>query len=201
MTETGGISRSALLSIEPRNRPREVRRLSSLDLSAMSDHTNLPFVAGDAAGAMPGSFQTQMAMAMMKDNRLRAAGAIDAGDRDRMGRLVLARMKTLEESFADVIQEMRDLKNTTSSTTPTTRRNSSGEETRGAHTIEIAGRDRLRKNKVESKKPASKRPVSRRSLKEPKAGWDLKGKGKEVVYESDDEAETDDSMFQKGGSL
>ncbi|KAM0563555.1 hypothetical protein ACHAPJ_001279 [Fusarium lateritium] len=193
MTEAGAVSRSALLSIEPRNRPKEVRRLSSVDLSAMSDH-----VGGDPIGAMPGSFQTQMAMAMMKDNRLRVAGGNDSGDRDRMGRLVLARMKTLEESFADVIKEMRDLK--ASSTVPPTRLNSSGEEAGMAPMIEVAGRDRLRKYKVENNQ--RKRPVSRRSLKEAKPGaWDPKGKGKEVVYESDDEAETDDSLFHRGGSL
>ncbi|KPM36425.1 hypothetical protein AK830_g10152 [Neonectria ditissima] len=201
MTETGGVSRSALLSIEPRNRPREVRRLSSLDLSAMSDH--IPFGPDDPNAVMPGSFQTQMAMAMMKDNRLRAAGGNDSGDRDRMGRLVLARMRTLEESFADVIQEMRDLKNT--STASTTRRNSSGDETRGSPMIEVAGRDRLRKHKVEGalKKvpPPSKRPVSRRSMKEPKATWDVKGKGKEVAFSTDEEADMDDDMFHGGGSL
>lgn len=196
MTEAGAVSRSALLSIEPRNRPKDVRRLSSVDLSAISDH-----VGGDPIGAMPGSFQTQMAMAMMKDNRLRGAGGNDSADRDRMGRLVLARMKTLEESFADVIKEMRDLKK--SSTVPTTRRNSSGDEGTTTQMIEVAGRDRLRKYTAEinQRKVASKRPVSRRSFKEAKPGWDSKGKGKEVAYESDDEAETDDSLFQKGGSL
>ncbi|KAF5676453.1 vacuolar cation channel protein [Fusarium heterosporum] len=196
ITETGTVSRSALLSIEPRNRPKDVRRLSSVDLSAISDHVGV-----DPIGAMPGSFQTQMAMAMMKDNRLRTAGGNDSGDRDRMGRLVLARMKTLEESFADVIKEMRDLKR--SSTGPTTRRNSSGDEGGISAVIEVAGRDRLRHG-VENnqRKVVSKRPVSRRSLtKESKSAWDYKGKGKEVVYESDDEAETDDSLFQKGGSL
>lgn len=199
--ETGAVSRSALLSIEPRNRPREVRRLSSVDLSVMSDQ--MPFGGDDPHAVMPGSFQTQMAMAMMKDNRLRAAGSMDAGDRDRIGRLVLARMKTLEESFADVVRDLRDLKH--SSTAPTTRRNSSGDEARTSPMIEVAGRDRLRKAKLEaaSKKvpPPSKRPVSRRSLKEPKAMWDVKGKGKEVAYSSDDEAETDEDLFQKGGSL
>ncbi|KAK2675867.1 hypothetical protein RAB80_008052 [Fusarium oxysporum f. sp. vasinfectum] len=195
MTEAGAVSRSALLSIEPRNRPKDIRRLSSVDLSAMSDQ-----VVGDHIGAMPGSFQTQLAT-FMKDNRLRAGGGNDSGDRDRMGRLVLARMKTLEESFADVIKEMRDLKN--SSTVPTTRRNS-GDEANMAPMIEVAGRDRLRKYHIDNsqRKVASKRPVSRRSLKEEKPGmWDYKGKGKEVVYESDDEAETDDSLFKKGGSL
>ncbi|KAF4421249.1 YVC1-vacuolar cation channel [Fusarium acutatum] len=195
MTEAGAVSRSALLSIEPRNRPKDIRRLSSVDLSAMSDQ-----VVGDHIGAMPGSFQTQLAT-FMKDNRLRAGGGNDSGDRDRMGRLVLARMKTLEESFADVIKEMRDLKN--SSTVPTTRRNS-GDEANMEPMIEVAGRDRLRKYHIDNsqRKVASKRPVSRRSLKEEKPGmWDYKGKGKEVVYESDDEAETDDSLFKKGGSL
>ncbi|RBR17211.1 uncharacterized protein FIESC28_06713 [Fusarium coffeatum] len=196
MTEAGAVSRSALLSIEPRNRPKDVRRLSSVDLSAISDH-----VGADPIGAMPGSFQTQMAMAMMKDNQLRGVGGNDSADRDRMGRLVLARMKTLEESFADVIKEMRDLKK--SSTVPTTRRNSSGDEGTTTQMIEVAGRDRLRKYTAENnqRKVASKRPVSRRSFKETKPGWDAKGKGKEVAYESDDEAETDDSLFQRGGSL
>ncbi|KAG9504405.1 hypothetical protein J7337_004378 [Fusarium musae] len=195
MTEAGAVSRSALLSIEPRNRPKDIRRLSSVDLSAMSDQ-----VVGDHIGAMPGSFQTQLAT-FMKDHRLRAGGGNDSGDRDRMGRLVLARMKTLEESFADVIKEMRDLKN--SSTVPTTRRNS-GDEANMEPMIEVAGRDRLRKYHIDNsqRKIASKRPVSRRSLKEEKPGmWDYKGKGKEVAYESDDEAETDDSLFKKGGSL
>ncbi|KAI5463277.1 hypothetical protein BGZ63DRAFT_353708 [Mariannaea sp. PMI_226] len=195
--EAGGVSRSALLSIEPRNRPRETRRLSSVDLSAMSDHLGF---AHDPNAGMVGSFQTQMALAMMKDSRLRAAGDGDGGDRDRMSRLVLARMKTLEESFADVIREMRDLKH--SSTAPTTQRNSSGEETRGPPMIEVAGRDRLRRHKTDSKKVAmSKRPISRRSLKEPKAVWDIKGKGKEVAYSSEDEGESDDDFLQKGGSL
>lgn len=200
--EAGGVSRSALLSIEPRNRPRDTRRLSSLDLSAMSDQLGF---GHDPNAGMVGSFQTQMALAMMKDNRLRAAGDGDHGDRDRMSRLVLARMKTLEESFADVIQEMRDLKH--SSTTPTTQRNSSGDEAMGPPLIEVAGRDRLRSHRHEgtSKRAApSTRPVSRRSLKEPKAAWDIKGKGKgkQVAYSSDDEVESDDDDFlHKGGSL
>lgn len=206
MTEAGGVSRSALLSIEPRNRPRETRRLSSVDLGAMSDpHLNhMPFGPDDGISGLPGSFQTQMAMAMMKNNQLRAAGGPGAADHDRMSRLVLARMKTLEESFGDVIQEMRDLKN--SSTAPTTRRNSSGEEPRGASMIEVAGRDRQqRKYKGDnSKKAIAPRPVSRRSLKDPRPNsWDSKGKGKgkAVSYSSDDEDETteDDDTFQRGG--
>lgn len=202
LTDAGaGVSR-ALLNIDSRARPRDMRRLSSVDMSILSDNTNLPFPVEDPNAGMAGSFQTQMAMAMMKDNRLRGGAGIDPGDRDRMGRLVLARMKTLEESFADVVREMRDLK--TSSTAPATRWNSSGEELKTAPLVEVAGRDRgggkRAKGEASPKKPMMKRPGSRRSNKETRFGppLDGKGKGKEVVYTSDDEAE---DFTKKGSSL
>jgi hypothetical protein len=172
-------------------------------MSILSDNTGLPFPGDDPNAGMAGSFQTQMAMAMMKDNRLRVGGGVDTGDRDRMGRLVLARMKTLEESFADVVREMRDLKY--SSTAPATRRNSSGEELRTLPLVEVAGRERggakRAKGEASPKKPVMKRPGSRRSNKETRFGppLDGKGKGKEVVYTSGDEAE--DSFTKKGSSL
>lgn len=205
-TENGGaFSRSALLNIDERNRPRDRRRLSSVDLSILSDNIN---IGGDDPNAgMPGSFQTQMAMAMMKDNRLRGAGGGDSADRDRMGRLVLARMKTLEESFADVVKEMRDLKYT--STGPPSRRNSSAEEHRMSPLMEATGRDRLKKvkgNMSPRKGQLGRRPGSRRSNKEPKVGSplissDAKGKGKEVAYSSDDEGPANEGSFLKGSSL
>lgn len=191
LTETGGVSRTAMLSLDPQDRLREARRLSSVDLSVLSDN----FGGDDPAGGMAGSFQTQMAMAMMKDNRLRVAGGVDVADRDRMGRLVLARMKTLEESFADVIKEMRDLKSI--STAPQSRRNSSGEELRLS-----AGTGGYDRSKTSSrgdstpKKGYSKRPVSRRSMKEGK------GKGKEVRYSTtDDEAEAEGELAMRGTSM
>jgi hypothetical protein len=206
LTETGGVSRTALLSIEPRNRVRDMRRLSSVDISIMSDNTNLPFPGDDQQSAMAGSFQTQMAMAMMKDNRMRAAGGIDAADRDRMGRLVLARMKTLEESFAEVIKEMRGLKGT--STAPQTRKNSSEDDDR-SHSGEDAVRPKRTRGDATPKKTVGKRPVSRRSMKEPKVGLHHqsltspghKGKGKEIAYySSDDEGDGGDSGLHKRGS-
>lgn len=201
MTETGGVSRSAMLSLEPRDRLREARRLSSVDLSILSDH----FGPEDPNVGMAGSFQTQMAMAMMKDHRLRVAGGMDVADRDRMGRLVLARMKTLEESFAEVIREMRDLKN--SSTGPHSRRNSSAEEVKGTG-VDSGGHDRTKRAKGDStpKKGYGKRPASRRSMKEGKVGMaprrDPKGKGKEIAYAStDDEREADDGFQLRGSSM
>ena len=199
MTDYGAVTRSALLSIEPKLRPREARRLSSLDLSALSDNINLPYAGDDPHPGMPSSFQTQMAMAMMKTNRGPVVD-VDAADRDRMGRLVLARMKTLEESFAVVIKEMRDLKN--SSTGPPSRRNSSGDELRSAHSLEMTtARDRPKKTRgdVTPKRTSLKRPGSRRSPREQKQ--DIKGKGKELADSTDDEAQADDGFMQKGSSM
>ncbi|TQV98814.1 hypothetical protein V2A60_007489 [Cordyceps javanica] len=186
MTEAGGVSRTALLSIDPaRARLREGRRLSSVDLSVMSDQTGMGVDDSQMNLSMPGSFQTQMAMAMMRENRMRVARGIDAADRDRMGRLVLARMKTLEESFAEVVKEMRDLKNTS---TPPTRWNSSNEGGGGPS-------EKRAKGSSTPSKGSNKRPVSRRSLREVKVserqeGWG-KGKGKGVAYSSDEGGDDD----------
>lgn len=64
-----------------------------------------------AVGMVPSSFATQMALATGGLKGLR-------GERDRelvegeamMGRLMLARMKTLEEGFAEVVREFRGMR-------------------------------------------------------------------------------------------
>jgi hypothetical protein len=217
MLEAGAVSRTALLSIDaPRNRAREARRLSSVDLSVMSDNTNPQFGTADPHLSMPGSFQTQMAMAMMRENRMRASRGIDAADRDRMGRLVLARMKTLEESFGDIIKEMRDLKN---ASTPPSRWYSSGEELKGRAQVGAdlgeadsePGRAMRSKGSSTPKNGAGKRPVSRRSLREAKVGMEDrrdvpprdkgKGKGKAPAYLSDEESNDSEGLGQRGSSL
>lgn len=113
--------------------PRRVktRRMSSSDLldiqsdlAAAADH--------DAFGGVPSSFVTQMAMAtgMITPGGQRAnekAQRERENDRDRMSRLVLARMKTLEEGFADVVKEMKVLQR--SSAVPSTAHNSASEGT------------------------------------------------------------------------
>lgn len=204
MTESGGVTQSAMLSLAPRDRLRGARRLSSVDLSIMSDQLGIE----DNATAMAGSFQTQMAMALMKDNRMRGSAG-DSADRDRMGRLVLARMKTLEESFADVIREMRDLKN--SSTAPHSRRNSSAEELRsGLGGSSEYDRHRQSKGDVTPRKGHGKRPMSRRGMKEGKMGLvtkrgDVKGKTKDVAFSSDKghvgSDDANDGSVKKGGSM
>ncbi|KAG7124609.1 hypothetical protein HYQ44_001794 [Verticillium longisporum] len=189
-------NRAGLIPIESRHRLGGVRRLSSIDLSAMSDNTNL-MAPDDPNGAVPSSFQTQMAMALMKDSRLAGGRSGDAADRDRMSRLVLARMKTLEE-------------------TPPTRHNSSGEDNSKASRSSIAdaaGRDR-RKGPDEARPKilkrtttAAKRPGSRKSMMEPRVGMTKsKNKGKEVAQSSDSDDgragdRGEDGFAKKGSSL
>jgi len=89
-------------------RQRQIRhRRSSLDMG-MSD---LGLENGPIVGMVPSSFATQMALATGGLKGLR-------GDTDRervegeamMGRLMLARMKTLEEGFAEVVREFREMR-------------------------------------------------------------------------------------------
>ncbi|KAM3080415.1 hypothetical protein ACMFMG_005370 [Clarireedia jacksonii] len=72
---------------------------SSLDIS-MSEMD-----LGQGLGAVPSSFATQMALATNMANLKRAKGEESADG--MMGRLMLARMKTLEEGFAEVVREFR----------------------------------------------------------------------------------------------
>lgn len=183
--------------------PHTGRRRGSVDTGQVSDNTNLMLGGDDPNLGVPSSFQTQMAMAMMK----RGMGST-TGDGDRMGRLVLARMKTLEESFTDVIREMRELKSVTA---PTTRRNSSSDgEGDGPATIEVAGRDRRRKVKAElpaaRKRVAAavRRPVSGTTGERVKSGSSTRDKGKgravEVEEGSDDEVGAAGGGFAGRGS-
>lgn len=82
------------------------RRVSSIDMDINSD------VGIDAHdyGAVPASFATQMAMATGQLKRVGRGSGDDRDNADRMSRLVLARMKTLEEGLADVAKNMRVLR-------------------------------------------------------------------------------------------
>ncbi|WQF83485.1 hypothetical protein CDEST_08499 [Colletotrichum destructivum] len=194
-------NRAALTGIDQRLRPNALRRLSSVDLSVLSDN----IVPDDPTGGMPSSFQTQMAMALMKDARLGGAGrGADSGDSNRMSKLVLARMKTLEESFADVARELRGLKTTSNSTAPTTRRNSSGEELQKL--AALASPEATRQKDSGGEKPkmvrrtTGKRPVSRKSLLDPKSER-ARGKGKEPAHSSGDESDSENMAPTKRSSM
>lgn len=113
----------------PPRRPAKTRRMSSTDLlDVQSDLAGVN--ADDAFGGVPSSFVTQMAMAtgLITPGGPRATDKAQRerdNDRDRMSRLVLARMKTLEEGFSDMVKEMRVLQR--SGAMPSTGRNSASE--------------------------------------------------------------------------
>ncbi|KIN00129.1 hypothetical protein OIDMADRAFT_199298 [Oidiodendron maius Zn] len=81
---------------------RQIRhRRSSLDVG-MSDLG----LDSTGAGMIPSSFATQLAMATGALKRNKSTEDTDG----MMGRLLLARMKTLEESFADMVKEVREMR-------------------------------------------------------------------------------------------
>ncbi|KAM7204518.1 hypothetical protein V8F33_001482, partial [Rhypophila sp. PSN 637] len=96
-----------------------IRRRSSVDDRLdLSSELNAAMAADESLlGAVPSSFATQMAMANAMMNQA------SQNDSDRMSRLMLAKMKTLEESLGDVVREMRVLR----STVPSTAHNSGSE--------------------------------------------------------------------------
>ncbi len=58
-------------------------------------------------GAVPASFATQMAMAT---GMVKNAGGINDGSDHMMSRLVLAKMKTLEEGLQEVVREFKEMR-------------------------------------------------------------------------------------------
>lgn len=89
-------------------RTRQIRhRRSSLDMG-MSD-MGLDNNAG-MLGAVPSSFATQMAMATGGLKAFQGSRSKEAETERMMGRLMLARMKTLEEGFAEVVREFRGMR-------------------------------------------------------------------------------------------
>jgi hypothetical protein len=77
-------------------------RHSSLDMG-MSDLG----LDGRGPAMVPNSFATQMAMAT---GGLRNLKGRDEDTEGMMGRLMLARMKTLEEGFAEMVKEFRGIR-------------------------------------------------------------------------------------------
>lgn len=88
------------------NQQQIKRRRSSMDM-AMDITSDLGLPDPNFIGAVPASFATQMAMAtgLMKST----GTGNDSTDR-MMGRLMLARMKTLEESLQEVVREFKEMR-------------------------------------------------------------------------------------------
>ncbi|KAI8954102.1 hypothetical protein F4801DRAFT_534367 [Xylaria longipes] len=195
------LSRNALLTIDPRQQQRK------LPSSVNSDITGPLADTKNELGAVPASFATQMAMAT---GQLRGLQRTSSAERerenaDRMSRLVLARMKTLQESFADVAREVQLMR----SAVPTAQ--NSADETSsnaGSHEINVGPSPQnrfARKNRVHRKS----RPGSAKENKvgiggATAQGQMIKGKGKQTMEYDDTESEDQpprNFMTRKGSSF
>lgn len=225
MHTTENVLRNGLVVDTSRPRRVKTRRMSSSDL--LDIQSDLGGMANDDAfGGVPSSFVTQMAMAtgmITPGNRGKDKAQRDRenDDRDRMSRLVLARMKTLEEGFADVVKGMRGLQR--SSGMPSTAHTSASEGTGSISWVgdnEVTARPFTQRDgakaggnpdnvrpRASGNRATGSRPGSRRSgdkssnrnsviLRSPigSAGGNYKGKGKEI----DSPRERSDSDSESG---
>ncbi|KAI0863703.1 hypothetical protein F4860DRAFT_48147 [Xylaria cubensis] len=193
------LSRDALLTIDPR---QQQRRLPS---SVNSDITGLLADTKNELGAVPASFATQMAMATGQLRGQRTDSAERARENaDRMSRLVLARMKTLEESFADVAREVQLMR----SAVPTAQNSADEVSNTGSlgANVDLSAQNKFaRRNRVQRKS----RPGSAKESKvgiggaTTHQGYMSKGKGKEVMAHEDTESEDDTpkNFTRRGSSL
>jgi hypothetical protein len=83
--------------------------MPSLNMNDAMDKMNM--TADDAANVLSSSFQTQMAMAMMKKNRMMNRNSSDSNEMsDQLSKLVLSRIIQMEQNLADVAKEVRGLR-------------------------------------------------------------------------------------------
>ena len=101
-------------SIYLSDRPTGTRPRPSLHFDLGSDLGDNKAVAGGFAGAIPSSFQTQMGFAAAAALRRDAPNQTQ----DMLSKLVLARMNNIEEGFREVIKEVKDLRRSESSRSP-----------------------------------------------------------------------------------
>lgn len=89
-------------------RPRHARH-STFAMDLGSDIGDNKAIGGGFVGAVPSSFQTQMAYAT---GAMRSGQAAGSGNDDQrmLGRLMLARMNTLEEGFREILKEVKEWK-------------------------------------------------------------------------------------------
>ena len=90
-----------MLDTQPRD------RRSSLTMDLGSDIGDNKAVGGGFVGAIPASFTTQMAFATSA-MRAKQQNSGDSEDQRMMGKLMLARMNTLEQGFRDILKEVQD---------------------------------------------------------------------------------------------
>lgn len=197
-------SQATPLTLDPRR--KQHKRSSSVN-SDLTGH--LADVKNDF-GAVPASFATQMAMAT---GQLRGLQRTDSVERqrenaDRMSRLVLARMKNLEECFADVAREVQLMR----SAVPTAQNSADDDSRHGSGVGSPEASTNVPGQKRFSRKARRERKSRPGSAKEEKVGlggtmgWQnrtSKGKGKEIPRHDDAEGETEQErrLSRRGSSL
>ncbi|KAJ5497573.1 hypothetical protein N7463_009560 [Penicillium fimorum] len=139
------------------DRPPGTQPRSTLLFDLGSDLGDNRAVAGGFAGALPSSFQTQLGFAPPVLRR-----EAPTQTQDMLSKLVLARMNNIEEGFREVIKEVKDLRRSESSRSP-----SRPDESRGAT------REKKKRDKKDSKKKSVNSPGSRAGS----GGNPLKGDG------------------------
>ena len=82
------------------------RNFSGLDFA--SDLGDNKAIGGALLGGVPASFATQNGFATNMMRAKQAAASEDKEDQRMMSKLMLARMKTLEEGFSEVLKEVKD---------------------------------------------------------------------------------------------
>ncbi|RYP79615.1 hypothetical protein DL769_002854 [Monosporascus sp. CRB-8-3] len=176
-------NRAALI---PTRATRSVRGPSSVEIDITSE-TGLDAI--HEFGAVPSSFATQMAMAtgQLKEP---GRGSQDREATDRLSRLMLAKMKTLEEGFADVVKEMRVMRSAVASP------QHSGDETGSSRRVSIQ-----RSRKSGSKNASLSSSVKTGGVSSTSNRKMVKGKGKATeVPASRPESEVEERRTKRRGS-
>ncbi|TGJ84942.1 hypothetical protein E0Z10_g3821 [Xylaria hypoxylon] len=184
------LSRTTLPTMDTRRQPRK------LPSSVNSDNTGLLVDSKNELGAVPASFATQMAMATGQIRGLRGSSSVEREreNANRMSKLVLARMKTLEESFADVAREVQLMR----SAVPTAQNSADEGSGRSSFTDSHDTNINLSAQNRSTRKIRGQRDNRPRSAKEEMVGIGIaptqeqmsKGKGKEIMKYDDSETET-----------
>jgi hypothetical protein len=107
---------SNFLALERQNRTPSFNAVA-LDLASdLGDNTNNPNFGN--LNTIPASFTTQFELAARarQEARMERKGSDTESDSNRMSRIMLARMTTLEEGFRDVLKEVKGLRVGDSST-------------------------------------------------------------------------------------
>ncbi|KIY03935.1 uncharacterized protein Z520_00627 [Fonsecaea multimorphosa CBS 102226] len=90
--------------LSPKNQPAQVRRKPSLEMDLVSDIGDNRAIGGGYVGALPSSFAAHMVKGTIESRHEKE----QKEQQEMFTKILMARMNALEESFREVIHEMRD---------------------------------------------------------------------------------------------